>query len=137
MRKVFLDSNLIVYANDDRDPAKQTIAIDRIAQAIRTSSGVISTQVLAEYAAVALDKLHQPAEIILRQLLLLESLEVVQITPPLIRRSVELHSLYQVHFWDAGILAAAELANCSVLLSEDFGAGRSYGTVRVENPFVP
>jgi len=137
VKKAFLDTNLIVYANDDRDPAKKNIAIDQIKQAIGSGWGVISTQVLAEYAAVAIGKLRQPAEFVLRQLLLLEKLEVVQVTPALIRRAVELQRLYQIHFWDAGILAAAELANCSVLLSENFAAGQLYGTVRIENPFVP
>jgi len=92
--------------------------------------------VLAEYAAVAIGKLHQPAEFVLRQLLLLEKLDVVQVTPSLIHRAVDLQRLYQIGFWDAGIIAAAELAKCSVLISEDFGAGRLYGTVRAENPFT-
>jgi predicted nucleic acid-binding protein len=135
VRKVFLDSNLIVYANDDRDPAKKSIAVDQIKQAMASESGVISTQVLAEYAAVAIGKLRQASEFVLQQLLFLEKMEVVQLTPALIRRAVEVQRLYQIRFWDAGIVAAAELANCSVLLSEDFGAGRLYGTVRAENPF--
>ena len=41
----------------------------------------------------------------------------------------------QVSYWDGLILGAAERLGCTVLLSEDFQAGRSYGLVRVVNPF--
>jgi predicted nucleic acid-binding protein len=41
----------------------------------------------------------------------------------------------QVSFWDGLILAAAEQAGCAWLLSEDFPAGRKYGSVTVVNPF--
>jgi predicted nucleic acid-binding protein len=38
-------------------------------------------------------------------------------------------------WWDGLILASAERLGCSVLLSEDFQAGRSYEGVRVVSPF--
>lgn len=41
----------------------------------------------------------------------------------------------QVTYWDGLILAAAERAGCTWLLSEDFQAGRRYGSVTVVNPF--
>jgi predicted nucleic acid-binding protein len=137
MTKVFLDTSLIVYANDERDPAKQATARECVARAMRERTGVISTQVLQEYAVVALGKLHQPSDVVLRQLLLLESLEVVQVTPALIRRGLELQLRYRIDFWDGSILAAAESANCSALLSEDLNPGQLYAGVRVENPFAP
>ena len=55
----FIDSNVVVYANDGRDTAKQKLALDLIGEAIRSGNGVISTQVLQEYANVALGKLIQ------------------------------------------------------------------------------
>ena len=110
VNKVFLDTNLIVYANDGRDAQKQAQAIELVSAAIQDGTGVISTQVMQEYAVVAGGKLRQDLDTILRQLLLLESLEVVQITPALIRRALELQFRYQIDYWDAGILAAAEYA---------------------------
>ena len=115
MNKVFLDTNLIVYANDTRDAQKQARAIELITTAMREGTGVISTQVMQEYAVVAAGKLRQDPDTILRQLLLLETLEVVQITPALIRRALELQFRYQIDYWDAGILAAAEHARCHLL----------------------
>lgn len=135
MAKVFIDTNVIVYANDARDPVKQRIAVERVAQAIRQGDGVISTQVLQEYAVTALSKLRQDPDVVLRQLRLLESLETVTVTGELVRRAVEMHLAYQIHFWDACILAAAEIANCGTVLSEDLNPGQAYGAVRVEDPF--
>jgi predicted nucleic acid-binding protein len=96
----------------------------------------VSTQVLQEYASVAITKLRQEDAIVLRVLRLLETLEVVQATPALVRRAVELRKVYQVGFWDAGIIAAAEQADCDLILSEDLSAGRFYGGIRVVNPFA-
>ena len=60
----------------------------------------------------------------------------VEITPALIRRALELQFRYQIDYWDAGILAAAEHARCRVLWSEDLNPGQLYATVHVENPLA-
>lgn len=59
MNKVFLDTNLIVYANDARDAQKQARAIELVTATMREGTGVISTQVMQEYAVVAVGKLRQ------------------------------------------------------------------------------
>jgi predicted nucleic acid-binding protein len=60
------------------------------------------------------------------------------ITPDLelIRRAVEAHRAYGLHFYDSMIVAAAERTNCERLWSEDFNAGQEYFGVTVENPFA-
>ena len=132
----FIDSNVVVYANDGRDTAKQKLALALIGEAIRSGNGVISTQVLQEYANVALGRLGQRQDVVLRQLALLERLDVVPQTPVLVRRAVELHGLYGISFWDAAIVAAAESRGCERILSEDLNSGQFYGAVVVANPFT-
>jgi predicted nucleic acid-binding protein len=134
--KVFLDTNILIYAVDARDSVKQETAIDLLRRCMRDRSGVISTQVLQEFASVALSKLRQKVDLVLTEVALLESLEVVQLTPALIRRGLEIHARQNIHFWDATILAAAELARCTRLWSEDFSPGSAYGLLRVENPLA-
>jgi predicted nucleic acid-binding protein len=136
VNKVFLDTNILVYANDHRDRQKQATATKLLVECIGGQFGVISTQVLQEYASVAIYKLHQDAETVIRRLLQFESMEVVQLAPALIRRALELHSRHDIHFWDAAILAAAEVARCTRLWSEDFAVGSTYGLLRVENPLA-
>jgi predicted nucleic acid-binding protein len=132
----FLDTNVIVYANDPRDEFKQERALEVISQHLVERSGVISGQVLQEYASVALTKLKQPLAVITHQLHLLESLRVVLIEPSLVRRALEIHQLYQLSFWDAQILAAAEKAGCDALLTEDLNPGQFFVGVRCVNPFA-
>ena len=135
MSKKFLDTNIIVYANDARNEGKQKRSLEIVAENMRSGTGVISTQVLQEYAHVALNKLHQRQDVILRQLVLLEGLEVIRQSPALIRRSVEIKTSYQVSFWDACIISAAEHAKCDVILSEDLNSGQFYSGIAMKNPF--
>lgn len=132
----FIDTNLIVYANDRRDLQKQQRALEVIRREIHGGTGVISIQVLQEYANTALNKLGQEPAIVLRQLTLLETFTVVRPDPPMVRRAVELKALFQLSFWDASIIAAAENVGCRHLLSEDLNPGQIFGTIRVINPFA-
>ncbi len=135
MKKCFVDTNLIVYANDSRDPKKQLLAIDQIKELMINGLGVISSQVLQEYANTALIKLNQRQDIVLRQLTLLESFEIVLLKPPLIRRAIEIRSAYTISFWDSCIISAAESARCDMILSEDLIAGQYYSGIKMKNPF--
>lgn len=135
MKKCFIDTNLLVYANDSRDAMKQEKALDCIDKLMRNRNGVLSTQVLQEYANVALNKLQQRQDVVLRQLVLLEALETVLIVPALIRRGIEIKAAYGTGFWDSIIISAAEHASCSIILSEDFNTGQFYSGIEVINPF--
>lgn len=136
MTKAFIDTNVLIYANDARDEIKQKRALDIVAEHMRLGTGVISTQVLQEYAHVALYKLHQRQDVILRQLVLMEEMEVIQQSPTLIRRSVEIKAAYQISFWDACIISAAEYAKCNIILSEDLNSSQFYSGIAMVNPFV-
>jgi len=132
----FLDTNLIVYANDSRDERKQSVALDLIGQHLQEGTGVISSQVLQEYASVAVTKLHQHVAVVTHQLHLLETFRVVLVDASLVRRTLEIHQLYQLSFWDAQIVAAAEKSGCDTLLSEDLNPGQFYAGVKCMNPFA-
>ncbi len=53
----FVDTNILLYADSPNEPQKQSIALALIAEQLRAGSGVISMQVLHEYAAAGLKKL--------------------------------------------------------------------------------
>lgn len=136
MSKTFLDTNVIVYANDGRDLVRQRRDIECAAGLMRAGTGVSSSQVMQEYASVALSRLGQKGDVVQRQLALLEALEVIPVTPDIVRRSVEVAGFYRITFWDACILAAAEKSGCTELLSEDLNSGQFYSGIRVVNPFT-
>jgi predicted nucleic acid-binding protein len=121
----FLDSNVLIYAYQFNDAGKQRVAQEFVRKAI-TGSFVISTQVLAEFAATLLHKFSSSA-----------TPEAMTAIPDgeIVRRAVEAHATYGLHFYDGMIVAAAERAGCRRIWSEDFNAGQTYFGVTVENPF--
>ena len=133
----FLDTNVLVYAYDDGEPRKQSIARNHLGRALEGEC-VVSVQVLAEFTVALLHKFSIPitTEKMLVLLDALSPLKVVQPDKELVRRAVEAHARYGVHFYDGMIIAAAERAGCKKIWSEDLNAGQEYFGVKVENPFA-
>jgi predicted nucleic acid-binding protein len=133
----FLDTNILVYAYDVTDPAKQGVARELVRKAV-AGGLVISTQVLGEFAATLLHKLI-PAPSSDDILALLDTLAPIRLITPdhdMIRRAVEAKAAYGIHFYDGTIVAAAERAGCERIWSEDLNAGQKYFGVAVANPFA-
>jgi predicted nucleic acid-binding protein len=137
MASAFLDTNVLLYANDADDPRRRDVALGLLAKLAGDGGGVISTQVFVEYASVALTKLGQPPADIDRQIEFFESsLQVVMVSATLVRRAVALTARKDLSYWDALIIAAAESAGCAEIYTEDLSAGQSYAGIRVVNPFT-
>jgi predicted nucleic acid-binding protein len=133
--RCFIDTNILIYADSDDEPDKQNTAALLIAYAISTRTGVISTQVLNEYANVALRKLKLSHARLRQQLRFYKQFEIVSATPEITDTAVDLHQTRPVSFYDALILASAHVAGCKLLYSEDMNAGEVVAGVRVVNPF--
>jgi len=97
---------------------------------------VLSTQVLQAYCNVAFKKLKLPAQHVRAQLDLYEQFEVGDVTPVVIRASLDLHQTHSLAFYDALIMASAQMVGCSVLFSEELNAGETMAGVRIINPFA-
>ena len=132
----FLDSNVLVYADDAAAGAKQKRCRTVIENLIAEGRLVISTQVIAEYFSVASRKLRLPFEEIRERIEFYSQLQVVVVVPPLILEAADLHRAASISFWDALILTAARAAGCSLVVSEDLAHGQSFDGVRVESPFA-
>jgi predicted nucleic acid-binding protein len=133
--RTFIDTNLLVYADDAASKAKQKRAQARLSELIGSGSAVLSTQILQEYFAIATRKLGLPVEAARQRVETLAKLDVVRIEPELILAAIDLHHRRKISFWEALVLRAAVAGGCGRLLSEDLGDGVSYEGVRVENPF--
>ena len=132
----FLDTNVLVYADDTRDPLKQDRAVELIEQLGRTRSGVVSTQVLQEYYVTAVQKLKSEPAHAQRKVEILGRLDVIKLDLTLIIRAIEFHRLQQTSFWDGLIVAAAQSGGCAILFTEDLQHGRRLAGVQVINPFL-
>ena len=133
----FVDTNVLVCAYDATEPAKRQIAQDIVRRAV-AGEVVTSTQVLAEFAATLLHKLT-PAARAADVIAILDALGPIRVIAPdgdTVRRAVEAHARYGVHFYDGMVLAAAERGACARILSEDFNTGQSYFGIKIENPFA-
>ncbi len=134
-QRSFIDTNILVYAQSPDEPTKQRQALDLLRELHKTATGVISTQVLQEFANISIKKLGLPAQNVREQLLFWERFEVVQITPTIIHTALDIHQTRRFCFYDSLIRASAQIANCAVLFSEDMNAGEVLGGVKLVNPF--
>ncbi|HXJ13940.1 MAG TPA: PIN domain-containing protein [Candidatus Limnocylindrales bacterium] len=133
----FLDTNIVLYAFDDSEPRKQSIAQELLRKAVRAEC-VISVQVLSEICNTILRKLVASHPIDLLRVIL-DQLEPVPTVSPderTVRRAVDCRERYGLHFYDGMIVAAAERAGCKKIWSEDLNTGQEYFGIKVENPFV-
>ncbi len=133
----FLDTNVIVYAHDTADTAKQSVAQTLITDAMRQGDGVISAQVLGEFfhTVAVRRKLMAAAEALLIIEGLAAGLTVLPVTPSLVKEAIATHQRYQLSYWDSLIVVAARNAGCTEIHTEDLSDGQDYGGVVVVNPF--
>ena len=128
----FLDTNVVVYAADPGDTNRA------VAARLIASGGFVSVQVLNEMANVLRNK---------KQLAWVETVEALQLVTDLLEvtpMTLEMHQLavtlaqrYGVRIYDANILAAALLAGCDTLYTEDMQNGLLVeGRLRIVNPFA-
>ena len=136
MSKVFLDTNVLVYASDRDEPEKRRRARALLRATADEGNGVISTQVVQEFFVTATRKLAIDPLRAKAIVATLRRMELIEVTLEDISQAIDGVVLWQVAFWDALILSAAGRASCSVVYSEDLNAGQRYGGVEVKNPFA-
>lgn len=132
---MFLDTNVLVYAYDDSEPAKR----DRARQILSddTIDLVISSQVLGEFYITMTRKVHPPltepeAADLVDQL---ADLHVVPITRNVVGDATRTSVESKVSYWDALILAAASAGGAGTLATEDLSDGSTILGVNIVNPF--
>ena len=135
--KVFIDSNVIVYAYDSYEPAKQTKAQALLTSAIKEESAMLSVQVLGEFFVVVTRRIKNPLSVDEAEKIvnILAALPVSEIDLSLVRRAIETQKEYCISYWDSLIISTAEREGCTKVLSEDLNEGQIYNNVLVENPF--
>ncbi|HEX4999470.1 MAG TPA: PIN domain-containing protein [Terriglobia bacterium] len=133
--KVFLDANVLIYAQDSGSPVKREKSRKLLADLVEAGDGVISTQVLQEFYVAVTRKLHVEPLAAKAVLKTFSVFEIVQVSAALIQEAIDCSILNRLSFWDSLILAAASAAGCATLYSEDLNSGQSILGVRIQNPF--
>jgi len=132
----FFDTNILLYADDDKSPQKQQKAISLFERHLQEGTAVVSLQVLQEYYNGATRKFGLDPKLAQSKVEVLATAVVVRFDSLDVIKAIELHRLTQLSFWDALIVHAARSAGAPVLYSEDFRHGAVLGGVRVVNPFA-
>ncbi len=135
--KVFVDTNVLVYAHDATAGRKREVARDVILNLWNTEAGVLSTQVLQELFVSLTQKIPYPidrkkARTILEDLC---AWDVVVNDEQSVLNAIDLQAKYQMSFWDSLILEAANRGGVTTLYSEDLQAGQQIGAMTIVNPF--
>lgn len=139
MNRILIDTNILVYAYDQRTPYKQRRAIEVLNRVREAQSGVVTAQVLSEFYVAATRKLKPPlapnqAEAQLQAFA--AQWPVLPITETVVLLAARRTQDYHMHFWDAQIWACARLHGIPLIYSEDFNSGAVIEDVRFANPLV-
>jgi predicted nucleic acid-binding protein len=129
----FLDSNILLYTLAEGDPR------EAVAAALLARGGVISVQVLNEFAAVARRKLRLSWPEVVEALAALRALCPAPrpLTLATHEAALGLADRYGFQIYDALIVAAALEAGCATLFSEDLQDGQVIeGRLTIRNPFA-
>jgi predicted nucleic acid-binding protein len=138
MNPILIDTNILVYAFDYRNPTRQNQAMNILITLGQISSGRLSVQCLSEFFNATYKKT--------KLLTLTEAAEQTQklaqgfITYPL-TRTIVIEAIrgvkeYNISFWDAQLWAVAKLNQIPTIFSEDFSSGSTIENVRFQNPFI-
>ena len=131
----FLDTNILVYAAAGLGP-KMTKR-ERALELIESENFGLSAQVLQEFYVTVVRKIQVP----LTPAAAIEWIEQLEAFPCLpldsgfVKIAITTSVRHRLAYWDAAVVAAAEILGAKILYTEDLNHGQKYGTVRVCNPF--
>ena len=139
-----VDTNILVYRFDGRDPVKQHRAREVLRNGLLDDSLVLAHQCIVEFiAAVTLPRealarapLLPLSEATLEAEQLLTQYAVLYPAREVVLTALRGMAMYGLSWFDAHLWAYAEVYGVDEILSEDFAHGRHYGTVRAVNPFL-
>lgn len=133
----FVDTNVLIYAFSAApdETAKQATA----QRLLRAEDLVLSVQVLQEFYHQVTRPgrpgrlSHESAIEVVEQL---STRAVPPLTIDLFRTAAMLSQRYQISYWGAAIIAAADAMDCDAVYSEDLNSGQDYGGVLMIDTFA-
>ena len=135
--KVFLDTNILLYtasANPQESPKKE------VAKRLLERDDIgLSVQVLQEFYVNATQKISTPIphDIAVKFIVGFTRYTIASVSIELMGAALKIKTRYQISYWDAAIVAAAQELRCTTLCTEDLNPGQKFGKLQVLNPFDP
>ncbi len=135
-----VDTNLLVYAVDRREPEKRDRAREVLRRVGGAGTAALPAQVLSEFASACLRKLEprpDPATVRREVERLLLAFPVLPLTGPVVLEALRGVREHLLSYYDAQIWAVARLGQAGVILSEDFNPGAVLDGVSFVDPLDP
>lgn len=136
--KIFLDTNVIVYAHDRSSGKKNTIAMEIMEYLWDRKNGVISVQVMQEFYVCVTTKILKPLPLKVARKILeyLLNWDLIINDEYITIKAINLQEKYRFSFWDSLIVQSAIQSQAYTLFSEDLSDGQIIENVKIVNPFV-
>ncbi|MGD0800844.1 MAG: PIN domain-containing protein [Terracidiphilus sp.] len=134
--KAFFDTNLLVYALAVRASARFDPRTE-MAEKTLSIGGVISVQVLNEFADVTTGKFKMEWDAVEQCLEVIDALcgRAIPLTAETHCLAIAISKRHGFRIYDSMILAAALQAGCTTVYTEDLQHGQMIEGLRIENPF--
>ncbi|MCU7936921.1 MAG: PIN domain-containing protein [Candidatus Thiodiazotropha sp. (ex Dulcina madagascariensis)] len=136
--KVFVDTNILIYAYDRASAEKRKNAAEAVKVLWNQGNGVLSTQVLQEFYVNVTRKIGHPVSPDRARSIIATYLawRVEVIRPDHVLQASEIQERHKISFWDAMIVVSAMQSGAAKILTEDLNHGQLIEGVLVENPFM-
>lgn len=137
---VLLDTNVLVYAEDNSEQAKRDTARQVIEHLLESRRAAVTTQVCAEFYSAVTRRFRNSLsdeEVAGRVRTYATLMPVLDTTLAVILEAMRGVVRYRMSYYDAQIWAAARLNGIGTVLSEDFRNGQEIEGVRFVDPFAP
>ena len=137
-RKVFVDTNILVYAHDTSSGDKHTISKKMILDLWKSQKGCISTQILQEFYVTITRKVKNPLDKNIASALIYDLGKWTIHRPDIddILNAITIQEKYKLSIWDSLIINSALYTKCDILLSEDLNNNQLYEGIKLINPFI-
>ncbi len=136
--RLFVDTNILIYALDPVDTRKRSVSADLLRQTISSHTLVLSPQSLNEcYRVLTQRRRLIPVEEARGYLHLLAPWAVAPLDAGTTERAWAVQDAVGSNWWDSLMLASALRADCRLFVSEDMADGTTIDGMRVANPFTP
>lgn len=138
--RYLVDSNVLVYTLDTRDPEKRERAKEIVRGVAVSGTAALPVQSLSELSNVCLRKLEpalDPREVRREIEKLYTAFKVIPLTAPVVMEALRGVGEHRLSYYDAQIWATARLTQIPVVLSEDFNPGATLEGVSFLDPLDP
>lgn len=135
--RLFVDTNILIYALDPADPVKRKVSADLLRQTIRSRSLTLSPQNLNECYRVLTDRRRlMPVADARAYLRTLAPWAIAPLDAATTEKAWEVQDTAKLSWWDSLLVASALRAGCRLFLSEDMHDGLAIEGMRIASPFT-